>query len=61
MFWLGTVRHKNVELKESKPGEVGDFFALVSMKSLNSCQSEVLVTLVSIFFTNNHTFSSIFT
>jgi hypothetical protein len=29
----------------TKPGEVGDFFALVSMKSPNFCQSEVLVAL----------------
>jgi hypothetical protein len=50
----------------TKPGEVGDFFALVSMKSPNFCQkakfhSPYQSFQVRIFFTNNHTFSSIFT
>ena len=44
----------------------GDFFALVSMKSLNFCQKAKFSSpcqsfQVCIFFTNNHTFSSIFT
>jgi hypothetical protein len=47
-------------------GEVGDFFALVSMKSPNFCQKAKFKSpfqsfQVRIFFTNNHTFSSIFT
>jgi hypothetical protein len=49
----------------TKPGEVGDFFAMVSISvvqflsksKFQSCQS----FQVRIFFTNNHTFSSIFT
>jgi hypothetical protein len=46
----------------TKPGEVGDFFALVSMKSPNFCQKAKFQSFqVSIFFTNNHTSSSIFT
>ena len=50
----------------TKPGEVGNFFALVSMKSPNFCQKAKFKSpcqsfQVCIFFTNNHTFSSIFT
>jgi hypothetical protein len=49
----------------TKPGGAGDFFALVSMKSPNFCQKAKFKSpcrsfQVRIFFTNNHTFSSIF-
>ena len=50
----------------TKPGKVGNFFTLVLMKSLNFCQKAKFQSpcqsfQARIFFTNNHTFSSIFT
>jgi hypothetical protein len=33
----------------AKPGEVGDFFALVSMKSPNFCQKAEVLVALSVF------------
>jgi hypothetical protein len=39
--------------------EMGDFFTLVSMKLPYSCQKAKISLCKSVFFTNNHLFSSI--